>query len=120
MNQPVRGYSLAAVNFKRRPVKARHFAARFFYDQHTRRCVPGIEARISILAAWPVSIVHPKDLLQIATEGGEGPAMFSVELRSDAKESMNKTTLADHITFRQPTDLPLPDQMHRFVTIDRP
>jgi hypothetical protein len=60
------------------------------------------------------------DLLQIATEGGEGPAMFSVELRSDAKESMNKTTLADHITFRQPTDLPLPDQMHRFVTIDRP
>ena len=32
-----------------------------------------------------------KDLLQIASEGGEGPAMF-VELRSGAKESMNKTT----------------------------
>ena len=60
------------------------------------------------------------DLLQITTERGEGPTMFSVESRSDAKESMNKTTLADHITLRQPTDLPLPDQMHRFVTIDRP
>jgi hypothetical protein len=64
--------------------------------------------------------VCQKDLLQIATEGGEGPAMFSVELRSDAKESMNETTFAGHITLRQPTDLPLPDQMHRFVTIDRP
>jgi hypothetical protein len=38
------------------------------------------------------------DLLQIATEGGEGPTMFSLESRSDAKESMNETTLADHIT----------------------
>jgi hypothetical protein len=46
--------------------------------------------------------------------------MFNVELRSDAKESMNETTFAGHITLRQPTDLPLPDQMHRFVTIDRP
>ena len=46
--------------------------------------------------------------------------MFSVGLRSDAKESMNKTTLADHITLRQPTDLPLPDQDACFVTIDRP
>ena len=61
-----------------------------------------------------------KDLLQIGTERVEGAAMFSVGLRRDAKESMNKTTLADHITLRQPTDLPLPDQMHGFVTIDRP
>ena len=61
-----------------------------------------------------------QDLLQIASEGSEGPAMFSIELRSDAKESMNETALADHITLRQPMNLPLPDQVHRFVTIDRP
>ena len=46
--------------------------------------------------------------------------MFSQESRSDAKESMYESTLADDITFRQPTDLPFPDQMHRLVTVDRP
>jgi len=39
-------------------------------------------------------VIESLDLLQIATEGGEGPTTFSVELPSDAKESMNETTLA--------------------------
>ena len=68
-------------------------------------------------------MLRSTDLLQIASEDSEGPAMFRmfrIELRSDAKESMNETTLADHITLRQPTNLPLPDQVHGFVTIDRP
>ena len=91
----------------------------------TRQAVLDSEGRLSAVRfRVATNLVGPcggnVDLLQIATERGEGPPMFSVELRSDAKESMNKTTLADHITLRQPTDLPLPDQMHRFVTIDRP
>ena len=46
--------------------------------------------------------------------------VWRVELRSDAKEGMNEPALPNHIALRQPPDLPFPDQMHRFVTIDRP
>ena len=59
------------------------------------------------------------DLLQIGTDGGERPAVFRVELHSDAKEGMNEPALPDHIALRQPPYLPFPDQMHRFVTVDR-
>ena len=46
--------------------------------------------------------------------------VWGVELRSDAKEGMNEPALPNHITLGQPPDLPFPDQMHHFVTIDRP
>jgi hypothetical protein len=58
--------------------------------------------------------------LQIGFGGGEGPAVFSLELSRDAKEGVNETPLPDHIALRQPPDLPFPDQMHRLVTVDRP
>jgi hypothetical protein len=60
------------------------------------------------------------DLLQIGSDDGERPVVSGVELRIDAKEGMNETALPHHIALRQPPDLPFPDQMHRFVTIDRP
>ncbi len=53
------------------------------------------------------------------SDGGERPVLGGVELRSDAKEGMNEPALPNHIALRQPPDLPFPDQMHRFVTIDR-
>ena len=71
-------------------------------------------------ATTATELVLPLDLLQIGTDGGEGPAVFRVELRSDAKEGMNEPALPDHIALRQPPALPFPDQMHRFVTVDRP
>jgi hypothetical protein len=39
--------------------------------------------------------------------------VFSLELRRDAKEGMNETLLPDHISLRQPPDLPFPDQSKR-------
>jgi hypothetical protein len=68
----------------------------------------------------PVTQGTNADLLQIGTDGGERPAVFRVELHSDAKEGMNEPALPDHIALRQPPALPFPDQMHRFVTVDRP
>ena len=55
------------------------------------------------------------DLLQIGQGDAERPAVFRVELRSDAKEGMNESALPDQVALRQPPDLPFPDQMHRFV-----
>jgi hypothetical protein len=40
------------------------------------------------------------DLLQIGLGAGQGSAVFSLELRSDAKEGMNEPALPDHISFR--------------------
>jgi len=58
--------------------------------------------------------------LQIERGGAERLAVFSVELRSDAKEGMNESALPDNIALRQSPNLPFPDQMHRLVTVDRP
>jgi hypothetical protein len=58
-------------------------------------------------------------LQHIRIEGSVVSAMFSLELRRDAKEGMNETLLPD-IALRQPPDLPFPDHMHRLVTVDRP
>ena len=46
--------------------------------------------------------------------------VFGYELCSDPKEGMDETALSDQIGFGQPANLPFPDQMHRFVTVDRP
>jgi hypothetical protein len=45
-------------------------------------------------------VVQHADLLQIGIGGGVVSAMFSPELRSDAKESVNETALPDHIALR--------------------
>jgi len=60
------------------------------------------------------------DLLQIGSGGCERPVVWEWKLRSDAKGGMNAPASTNHIALRQPPDLPLPDQMHGFVTIDRP
>ena len=67
-----------------------------------------------------VVVIENKDLLQIGAGDREGPAVFRVDLGGDAKQGLNEPELPDHIALRQPPDLPFPDQMHRFVTVDRP
>lgn len=59
-----------------------------------------------------------RDLLEIESDDGKRPMVSGVALRSDAKEGMNETALPHHIALWQPPDLPFPDQMHRFVTIE--
>ena len=64
--------------------------------------------------------MNERDLLQIGPGDREGPAVFRVDLGGDAKHGLNEPELPGHIALRQPPDLPFPDQMHRFVTVDRP
>jgi hypothetical protein len=42
------------------------------------------------------------DLLQMGFGGGEGLAVFSLELRRDAKKVVDDAPLPDHIALRQP------------------
>ena len=65
-------------------------------------------------------MVSISDLLQIGFGGGEGPAVFRLELSRDANDGVKETPLPDHIALRQPPDLHFPDQMHRLGTVDRP
>ena len=56
---------------------------------------------------WSLGVKRTfSDLLQIVPGGAERPAVFRVELRSDAKQGMNESALPDHIALRQPPDLP--------------
>ena len=40
------------------------------------------------------------------------------DLRSDAEDGMDRLTLSEHIALDQPADLPFPDGVHCFVTLD--
>ena len=40
--------------------------------------------------------------------------------RSDSEKCLDELALADYVAFGQPPNLTLPDQVHRFISFDRP
>ena len=59
----------------------------------------GDKGNRTMLSTEQIGSVANRDLLQIGLGDSQGLRVFSLELRSDAKEGMNEPALPDNIAF---------------------